>query len=228
LGGQWLARQKSSLDAARVKNDPAFARTLENAAEFALAARTGKVLRHAVASLYKQALGKSAMTRVNQLMLKIKMLDGVSVRGQRHAGAVQYLPEAQSFMKGFEFGKSPCLGGILKVPVEAGTAPVHIGVNGLEPQRDLAGPQGASHAVFSGCVARIDFGQGTYAVEKTNEVVVDLEGAVTDVELVPAAVPGGTGILLLCLRVFFVQERAGVKYVLEDKDADGCVIVGVG
>lgn len=43
----FLAREKGSLDATRIANDPAFQRTRENGAEFGRAGKAGKVLRTA-------------------------------------------------------------------------------------------------------------------------------------------------------------------------------------
>lgn len=43
----YLAREKTSVNAERIANDPAFVRTRENGAEFGRAGRAGKVLRTA-------------------------------------------------------------------------------------------------------------------------------------------------------------------------------------
>jgi hypothetical protein len=51
----YLAREKGGVDAARIKNDPAFARTRENGQEFGLAARAGKVLRDVFRPLMMRA-----------------------------------------------------------------------------------------------------------------------------------------------------------------------------
>jgi len=39
-----LAREKGGIDANRIKNDPAFQRTLENGSEFGRAGKAGKIL----------------------------------------------------------------------------------------------------------------------------------------------------------------------------------------
>ncbi len=44
----YLAREKGGVSADRIKNDPAFQRTLENGLEFGRAGNAGKVLRNSI------------------------------------------------------------------------------------------------------------------------------------------------------------------------------------
>mgnify|MGYP007127515140 CR=1 FL=1 len=46
--GQYLVKEKSSISADKIANDPAFARTRENNAEFGAAGTAGKLLRDAL------------------------------------------------------------------------------------------------------------------------------------------------------------------------------------
>ena len=51
----YLAREKGGVDATRIKNDPAFARTRENGQEFGMAAKSGKIVRDAFRPLMMRA-----------------------------------------------------------------------------------------------------------------------------------------------------------------------------
>ena len=50
-----LAREKGSIDASRIANDPAFQRTRENGSEFGRAGKGGKVIRNAIRVLLQNA-----------------------------------------------------------------------------------------------------------------------------------------------------------------------------
>ncbi|TAI92947.1 hypothetical protein DMA11_25320, partial [Marinilabiliaceae bacterium JC017] len=54
-GGEYMARSKGGVDGDRIKNDPAFARTRENGAEFGRAGKSGKLLRNALKGLVSKA-----------------------------------------------------------------------------------------------------------------------------------------------------------------------------
>ena len=59
----YLAREKGGVDADRIKNDPAFARTRENITEFGKAGRAGRVLRTAFRLLLQNAADKKVTSR---------------------------------------------------------------------------------------------------------------------------------------------------------------------
>jgi hypothetical protein len=48
----YIAKERTSLNGARIKNDAGFQRTRENNAEFGTAAKTGKIIRAAFRPLY--------------------------------------------------------------------------------------------------------------------------------------------------------------------------------
>src|ERR1051325_1355806 len=78
-----VARAKGGVDAARIKNDPKFARTRENNAEFSEAAKSGKLLRRALRTLLKVASDARMTGRLTKTMADIKNLDITNVRGAR-------------------------------------------------------------------------------------------------------------------------------------------------
>jgi len=79
--GKYLVKEKSSISADRIANDPKFARTRENNAEFGFAGSSGKVLRDSLRVLMGNASDRYVTSRVTQLMKQILNLDAVNVRG---------------------------------------------------------------------------------------------------------------------------------------------------
>src|SRR5690606_37348938 len=70
-----LARMKTSVDAKRIANDPAFERTRENGAEFGSSASSGKVLRDAIRPMMQNASDNRVVSRLTKIMTQIKNLD---------------------------------------------------------------------------------------------------------------------------------------------------------
>src|SRR5271157_2420635 len=81
--GVYLVKEKSSVSADKIANDPNYERTRENNAEFGLAGSTGKFLRDALRSLMLDASDTYVTSRVTQLMMSELGLDTGSARGQR-------------------------------------------------------------------------------------------------------------------------------------------------
>ena len=67
----YLAREKGSLDADRIANDPAFQRTRENGAEFGRAGKATKVLRNALRSLLQNVSDSRMIARMVKEMMRV-------------------------------------------------------------------------------------------------------------------------------------------------------------
>jgi hypothetical protein len=64
----YLTREKGSVSADRIANDPAFQRTRENGAEFGRAGKGGKILRNAIRNLLQNAADGRMVARLTQKM----------------------------------------------------------------------------------------------------------------------------------------------------------------
>jgi hypothetical protein len=115
-----LARMKTSVDAKRIANDPAFERTHENGAEFGSSASSGKVLRDAIRPMLQTASDPRMVSRLTKIMTQIKNLDGTSALGARNVGVG--IATAKALLKGFNFNKVAILGFILYNPYSVDTA----------------------------------------------------------------------------------------------------------
>lgn len=222
-----LARMKTSVDAKRIANDPAFERTRENGAEFGSSASSGKVLRDAIRPMMQNASDNRVVSRLTKIMTQIKNLDPTSVRGARNVGVGIALPAAKALLKGFNFNKEAILGSILYNPFEVDVATGVITVNGLVPINEVAIPQGATHMTLRGSWAKVDFTTGESDVQETNEINLPIDATLTDVTLTPMAVPAGAGTDLYFLMIEFFQQVNGVQYTLKNGAYNALSIVEV-
>ena len=132
----YLAREKGGVDAARIANDPNFARTRENGAEFSNAASAGKLLRDTVRTLAMNASDSRVTARLTQVMAQIKNLDDEGVRGERSVAAGIAKEEGKLLLKGFNFNIDALLGTVLFQPYEADTAS---GIITIDPITRISG-----------------------------------------------------------------------------------------
>src|SRR5690606_21973443 len=73
-----LVREKGGLDAKRIKNDPAFARTRENGMEFGTAGKGGQLIRKALRLLLLNAKDRRVGSRLLKTLLTIVKTDPVN------------------------------------------------------------------------------------------------------------------------------------------------------
>ncbi|RZL54169.1 MAG: hypothetical protein EOO93_20290, partial [Pedobacter sp.] len=80
----FMAREKTSIDAQRIANDPAFQRTRENGAEFGRAGKASKLVRNVFRPYFKNSADSRMSSRLTQAMVKVIQADLVSIRGMRN------------------------------------------------------------------------------------------------------------------------------------------------
>jgi hypothetical protein len=211
-----LAKEKGGVDGDRIKNDPAYARTRENNAEFGTSATSGKLTRDSLRPIAQSASDNRVVARMTKLMSQIKNLDLISARGQRKVGVAIASATAKALIKGFEFNKSALLGSILYKPYAVNTTTGVITIPGLIPVNDVAFPTGATHMSLTGCYANVNYATGITDVRLTNVQNLLIDGTATAVTLTPTAVPAGTGTKLYLLKIEFFQMVNGVQYSLKN------------
>lgn len=212
----FLAREKSGVDAARIKNDPAFARTRENGQEFGMAARAGKVMRDAFRPLMMRASDGRVVSRLTRVMSDIRKLDGTSARGERSVAIAIANQPAKDKLKDFNFNRRSILKSILFRPFSVNNSTGEIVIANLVPANHVAAPAGATHVSFTAAWGKIDFANEGYQVELSNTVNLPIDGNASTVTLTPASAPGGTGVDVFLLVVEFFQEVNGIQYSLND------------
>ena len=222
-----LARMKTSVDAKRIANDPAFERTRENGAEFGSSARSGKLLRDSIRTMMQNASDGRVVSRLTKVMTQIKNLDPTSARGQRNVGVGIAQPGAVELLKGFNFNKEAILGSILFNPFAVNTGTGEITLSNLVPINDISSTPGATHITLRGAWVKMDFATGETDVQQTNAVNLPLDATSTTVVLTPTAPASGTGNDLFLLMIEFFQEVNGNQYVLKNGAYNALSIVEI-
>ena len=223
----YLAREKGGVDASRIANDPGFARTRENGAEFANAASAGKLLRDAVRALGKDASDGRVTSRLTQVMAQIKNMDEANARGERSAAEGMSKVEAKALLLGFNFNVNAVLGAVMYKPFDVDTETGEIKIAGLSPQNDINLPGGASHIILKSGFASINFLTGESEMIVSAPVRLAVNGAAQAVSLKPATVPVIEGTHFILLSIDFVQEVNNADYSLNNNSYNVLAIVAV-
>jgi hypothetical protein len=222
-----LARMKTSVDANRIKNDPSFERTRENNEEFGNSANAGKLVRDAVRPMALNASDGKVVSRLTQVMTRIKNMDTTSVRGKRNVGEGILDPNALLMIKGVEFNREALLSAILFKPFAVDTATGEIVITNLIPQMDIVWPQGATHIQLTAGFASVDFTNGDKDLQISPAVNLPIDGTQSTVVLTPATAPTVAGTNLHLLKIEFFQEVNGVQYTLKNGAYNALKIVDV-
>lgn len=223
----FLAREKGGVEASRIKNDPAFARTRENGAEFGSSASSGKLLRDSIRTMMQNASDSKVVARLTKLMTQIKNLDGTSARGERNVGVGIAVPQAKALLKGFNFNDKAVLGSILYNPYSVNVATGEITLNGLVPINDVSPTPGATHITLRGAWAKVDFATGETDVQETNAINLPIDATSTNAVLTPTSAPTGAGTDIYLLMIEFFQEVNGNQYVLKNGAYNALSIVEI-
>lgn len=223
----YLAREKGGVDASRIANDPGFARTRENGAEFGNAASAGKLLRDAMRALAKDASDGRVTARVTQIMAQIKNMDEANARGERSAAEGMAKDEAKALLIGFNFNVNAALGTVLYKAFEVDAATGEIKIAALTPQKDISLPSGASHIILKSGFASINFltGESEMIVSEPLRLAVGAEAQA--VSLKPATVPAIEGTHFMLLSIDFVQSVNNADYSLNNNAYNVLAIVSV-
>ena len=223
----YLAREKGGVDASRIANDPGFARTRENGAEFGNAASAGKLLRDTMRALAKDASDGRVTARVTQIMAQIKNMDEANARGERSAAEGMAKDEAKTLLIGFNFNLNAALGTVLYKAFEVDTATGEIKIAALTPQKDISLPSGASHIILKSGFASINFltGESEMIVSEPLRLAVGAEAQA--VSLKPATVPAIEGTHFMLLSIDFVQSVNNADYSLNNNAYNVLAIVSV-
>ena len=222
-----LVKEKSSISADKIANDPAFQRTRENGKEFGNAGSAGKVLRDAIRTLMLTASDGRVTSRLTQVMTDVLKQDLTSLRGERTVAIGVGTPEGKALLVGFDFNILASLGGILFKSFALDTATGVISINNIIPLNDIDFPSGATHFTVKGAFAKVDFANGVSAVEYTNVINLPIDATSTNVVLTPAAVPAGAATSIYLLQIEFFQEVNGVQYTLKNGAYNALTIIEV-
>lgn len=212
----YLARQKGGVSSARLKNDPAFARTRENGAEFGRAGKASKVLRTAFRNLLIGTADGKVASRLTREMLKVVRSDATNERGKRNV-----LDGETTLLTGFEFNQNAKLASTCFVPfttaVERATGVLRISIPEFIPTTLIVAPAGTTHFKLISGGAEIDFEAGVYVADtKASEPMALTNLPVQQSELTHAVTPATARPLFLAFGIEFYQFVNGEHYPLKN------------
>jgi hypothetical protein len=212
----YLVRKITSVDAERIRTDPAFARVRENNTDFGRCAWGVKLLRAAFIPLFAGAADTRMTSRLTQVVMAAMQSDTTNLPGMRR-------PESGdiSLLRGFEFNKETSLKRVLKASYatdinrEEGTCTVTI----TPAKKKLVMSQkGTTHFRFVIGVARIDFKTGAHAVEhiRSAEISVRKE-AEAPLVFTSCILPASDESLFITLGIEYLQRVKGEFCVFQGK-----------
>ncbi|MDX2190776.1 MAG: hypothetical protein SFY32_13015 [Bacteroidota bacterium] len=221
-----LVKEKSSISADKIANDPAFARTRENGAEFGEAAAAGKLIRDTFRNMMASASDNRVTSRLVSVLTTIKNFDTTSERGERKVSNGLAVQNGQNALKDFDFNLQAKLGSILFKPLIL-LPGGNIQISGLVPIQDVNAPAGATHASVTAAIAHIDFTTGGKEISISSPVNFPLNSTSLNVNLVTPPLTFNTGPEFRLFKIEFFQEVNGFQYSLKNGSFNALSIVNV-
>jgi hypothetical protein len=211
-----LAREKGSLDANRIANDPAFQRTRENGSEFGRAGKAGKLLRNSLRAVLINSADGKVVSRLTQQMIKVVQADLVNDRGLR-----KVLDAETELLTGFEFNIRGKLGTTLFAPfvttIDRATGVIEVTMAPFIPSNMIAAPSGATHFKIISAGAEVDFEAENFVVDNTETAILPWDTvATTAIVQTNNVTPASTKPLFLALGIEFYQQVNGKMYPLKN------------
>lgn len=162
--------------------------------------------------------------RIQSLFMKIKDLDTVSVRGQRTVAKGMAHPYAKRLLKDFNFTLKRAV--LLNGQLDFDWATYTLTVSQFDI-RDAGIPKGADLMGLQLMSVRFDFDTFDFVKEESAFLELYPDFGDTEIILQTDALPDGTGVRLVFLRVAYYQKVNGVNYLLPGDGRFGLEILGV-
>jgi hypothetical protein len=223
----YLAREKGGVEAQRIANDPAFARTRENGAEFGRAGKAGKLLRTAFRALLQNAADPRMVSRMTADFVKVIQADATNDRGQRNV-----IDGEAELLEGFDFNIRGKLGTTLYAPFSASinrpTGALEVTIPPFVPINMIAAPAGSTHFKLISAGAEVDFEVESYVSDSSESSVLAWDAATTaSLTLTNNVTAASTKPLFLVLGIEFYQEVNGSMYSLKNGAYNALALVKV-
>jgi hypothetical protein len=223
----YLAREKGGVEGSRIANDPAFARTRENGAEFGRAGKAGKMLRTAFRSLLQNTADSKMVSRLTAEFVKVIQADEANERGQRNV-----IDGEVDLLSGFEFNLRGKLGTTLYAPftseIDRAAGTLEVNIPAFVPLNMVAAPAGSTHFKIISAGAEVDFENETFKVDNKSTNVLPWSATPTaEITLTNNTTANSTKPLFLVLGIEFYQEVNGNMYSLRNGAYNALALVNV-
>jgi hypothetical protein len=220
-----LVKTKSGVDAATIKNSPAFSRTRENMSEFALAGEMSKIIYNESSQVTNGARDTQASSRLTAAFRNNLAKDAANLRGERQ---IQWDDAAE--LLGYEFNTKRRFGATWGKAVTAtgnGTDVV-VSFQDIIPMYDIKAQSEASHAQLEVCVVKIGVdGTVTSSTQVSGFIACNLTSAtpIGDLSFDGAQTDAETVIVVASVKTY--QELNGVHNALKNQAYNAATIVNV-
>jgi hypothetical protein len=221
----YLVRKVTSVDAERIRTDPAFARVRENNAEFGHCAWMVKLLRAAFKPLFAGIADTRMTARLTKATLAVMRSDLTSSAGQRkpeHGDA--------QLLRGFEFNKDATLKNVLQADYrtrfDQEEETCTITITPQAGKKMIKAPKGATHFRFITGIATIDFKTGNYILDTIRSEEIPVQ-KITEapVMLTTPLTPRHEEGLFITLGVELLQLVNGVYNPLQSSQYNAMTLV---
>jgi hypothetical protein len=201
----YLVRKITSVDAERIRNDPAFARVRENNTDFGRCAFGVKVVRAAFIPLFADVADSHMTSRLTQALMNVIKSDPISAPGMRRLELGNV-----ALVRGFEFNNATSLHRVVKASYQTEVNPRESTCTvTITPSAGklVSGQAGATHFRFLIGIAKIDFKTGAHTVEymRAREMSVR-EDVHEPLVFTGRILPAGDGHLFVTLGVGYLQR----------------------
>ncbi len=223
----YLAKEKTSLNGSKIASDPRFQRTRENMAEFGNAGKAGKLMRHAINTLLKNAKDSRVVSRLTQTMVKVARTDTKSKRGERTVSNGDL-----TLLKGFQFNNTAVLGAALYAPfttvVDRTAGTLTISLASFIPSQAIIAPEGTTHFQLVSAGAELDFTSEIYNSDAQQSTLLPWDATDSgDISLVNTITANSTLPLFLFLGIQFYQQVNGFQYPLKNGGFNALSLIDV-
>lgn len=229
----YQVRQAKGVDPARVKNDPAFIRSRENAIEFGRAVQAAKFLRGALRPLLLHNPDGTLVNRLNSRMVRVLKSDGLRGRGERLVH-----PENTGMLRYFDFNRNAPLHEALLVrygvAADASAGTVQLDIPACYPKQAIVSPKETTHFRLTAAAVSIDFTGVEEDVYPYPPLALQTTALLPLTEEIPAstlvlAIDGGmgSGSVIVLLGLSYFERFSGELYPLKSKDTSPLCIVEV-
>lgn len=221
-------RTQKGVEGARIKQDPRYARTRENAREFGNAVRAMKMIRHPLLPLLKAVADGEANNRLSSLCAKILKTDSVNDRGMRSVAFGDL-----SMLVNFNFNKVKELNtsldpNLYSPSINRITGEASISVESFVPKDSLDYPPPANHFRLVAMGLEIDFDGGAHLGVPASTGSIEIGSEPTEPIILETPLPPNSEFsLILVLGILFEDYVNGKSYPLNDTSFNTLAIVAV-
>nr|WP_254085435.1 hypothetical protein [Dawidia cretensis] len=221
----YLVRKITSVDAHRIRTDPAFARVHKHNVEFGVCAHAVKLLRAAFHPLFATLADSRMTSRLTSAMLAVLHADNQHLLGRRVLTV-----ENMSSLKGFEFNNNTRLHSVLMgthtAAIDRKTKTCTVSLQACPTGQFVKAPKAATHFQLTMGIAAINHRSGQYVLHTQTgppqAVSTRSHNSITLINPLPP-VEGGT--VLMTLGVEFFQYVNGILCPLRDRQQQALAIV---